>query len=135
MIHGGRYTGVIFPSAETTRGFRNPGRYRDTSVCRSSSPRSARIIAALVAVFTVAGLTNPVGILSLGLLFDFAAVLTLAFREGVKLTSRKREGDGISVVKALFCSAAGIVTGVICSLVPLSGLIVPNGTAGTASAR
>ncbi|MBR3423624.1 MAG: hypothetical protein IKG80_03955, partial [Clostridia bacterium] len=96
--------------------------------------QSARIIAALVAVFTGAGLTNPVGILALGLLFDFAAVLTLAFREGVKLTSRKREGDGVSVSKALFCSAAGIVTGVICSLLPLSGLAVPTGVAGTSSA-
>ena len=96
--------------------------------------QSARIIAALVAVFTGVGLTNPVGILALGLLFDFAAVLTLAFREGVKLTSRKKEGEGISVPKALFCSAAGIVIGAICSLVPLSGLIVPTGSAGTASA-
>ena len=136
---------TVYPSAaEGSGGFAETSRAYLSSVLALTNlsdaliyivfSQSARIVAALVAVFTGAGLTNPVGILALGLLFDFAAVLTLAFREGVKLTSRKREGDGISVPKALFCSAAGIVTGVICSLVPLSGLIIPSADAGTASA-
>ncbi|MBR7032450.1 MAG: cation-transporting P-type ATPase [Clostridia bacterium] len=89
--------------------------------------QSARIIASLAAVFTGTGLTNPVGILALGLLFDFAAVLTLAFREGISLNSR-RKNNGISVSKALFCSLAGAVTGMLCALVPLAGIFTNSGT-------
>ena len=132
---------TVYPSAgERSGGFSETCRAYLSSVLALTNlsdalvyivfSQSARIVAALVAVFAGVGLDNPVGILALGLLFDFAAVLTLAFRNDIRLTSRKKEKDGISVLKAVVCSSAGALIGTVCSLIPLCGFIIPPGTPG-----
>ena len=98
------------------------------------SSQTARIICAVAAAFLGAGLNNPVGILTLGLIFDFFAVIAMAFSRKEELT---RESDGHSGKKFVSGVVYGAVWGVLCSLVPVAGLFEKNRypmTAGASSA-
>lgn len=98
------------------------------------SSQTARIICTVAAVFLGAGLDNPVGILTLGLLFDFFAVVAMAFSGKEKLTRERGTSTGKRFVSGV---VFGAVWGVLCSLVPVAGLLEKNRyplTAGASSA-
>ncbi len=98
------------------------------------SSQTARIICAVAAALLGSGLDNPVGILTLGLVFDFFAVLTLAFDRNEKLSRDREASSGKKFVSGV---VSGAVWGVLCSLVPVAGLFEKNRqplTAGASSA-